>query len=56
MEITTVNGQLVIKATLSSGVPSKSGKSTILATTNGFIPVAGQPDIKVSLNVIKMHS
>ena len=52
MEIKLTGNTLTITATISSGVPSKSGKSNIVATTNGFIPVEGS-DIKVSLNVIK---
>lgn len=31
---------------------SKSGKSRIVDTSNGFVPIAGT-DIKVGLNVIK---
>ena len=51
MEIKIVGDKLTITATLSSGVPSSSGKSLIVATTNGFAPVADS-DAKVSLNVI----
>ena len=52
MEIKLTGNTLTITATISSGVPSKSGKSNIVATTNGFVGVDGS-DIKVSLNVIK---
>jgi len=52
MEIKIVGDKLTITATLSSGVPSSSGKTLIVATTNGFVSVADS-DVKVSLNVIK---
>jgi hypothetical protein len=52
MEIKVEGNKLTITCILSSGVPSKSGKTNIVATTNGFTPVAGS-DIRVSLNVIK---
>ena len=52
MEIKVTGDKLTITCTIGSGVPSKSGKSNIVATTNGFVPVADS-DIKVSLNVIK---
>lgn len=52
MEIKLTGNVLTITTPISSGVPSKSGKSNIVATTNGFVSVDGS-DIKVSLNVIK---
>ena len=52
MEIKLTGNTLTITATVSSGVPSSSGKSLVVATTNGFVGVDGS-DIKVSLNVIK---
>jgi len=52
MEIKVDGEKLTITATLSSGVPSSTGKSLVVATTNGFMAVAGT-DIRVSLNVIK---
>ena len=52
MEIKLTGDKLTITCTIGSGVPSSSGKSLIVATTNGFVPVADS-DIKVSLNVIK---
>lgn len=52
MDIKLVGEKLTITATISSGVPSSSGKSLVVATTNGFVGVDGS-DIKVSLNVIK---
>jgi hypothetical protein len=53
MEITVVNNQLVIKADMGQGTPSKTGKTLIVATTSGFIPVPNHPELKLSLNVIK---
>lgn len=52
MEIKVEGSTLTITCPLSSGVPSKSGKTLVVATTNGFIDIAGS-NIKVSLNVIK---
>lgn len=33
--------------------PSKSGKTTIIASTGGNISVAGKPEIKLGLNCYK---
>ena len=52
MDIKIEGNKLTIVTTISSGVSSKSGKTLIVATTNGFVPVEGS-DLKVSLNVIK---
>lgn len=52
MDIKLVGDKLTITATISSGVASSSGKTLVVATTNGFVGVNGS-DIKVSLNVIK---
>ena len=52
MDIKITGDKLTITATIGSGVPSKSGKTNIVATTNGFISVPNS-DIKVSVNVIK---
>ena len=52
MEIKVVGDKLTIICTIGSGVPSSSGKSLVVATTNGFVRVPDS-DIKVSLNVIK---
>ena len=52
MDIKLEGNKLTITATLDSGTPSASGKTMVVATTNGFVAVAGT-DIKVSLNVIK---
>lgn len=52
MDIKVEGDKLTITATISSGVPSSSGKTLVVATTNGFAAVADS-DLKVSLNVIK---
>ena len=44
--------QLTITATISSGVPSSSGKTLVVCSSNGFIPIPGS-DLKLSINVIK---
>ncbi len=49
----SVNGKtLTIVADIGPGERSASGKSLVVATTNGFIAVDGS-DIRVSLNVIR---
>ena len=51
-----VNGQtLTITCQLSPGTSSKSGKTLVVASTNGFVPVEGT-NLKVSLNVVKPRS
>lgn len=52
MDIKIEGSKLTITCTLGSGVPSSTGKTLVVATTNGFVPVEGT-DIKVSLNVVK---
>ena len=52
MEIKVEGDRLTIVCTLGTGVLSSSGKSLVVATTNGFQSVVGT-DIRVSLNVIK---
>ena len=52
MNIKLEGDKLTITCTLSSGVLSHTGKTLIVATTGGFVPVAGS-DLRVSLNVIK---
>lgn len=46
--------EVVIRAKLTTGSPSSSGRSLVVATTNGFVPVEG--NFKVSLNIIKSRS
>lgn len=55
MEIKVEGNTLTIICPLGSGVPSQSGRSLVVATTNGFTPVANS-NIRVSLNVIKPRS
>ena len=51
----TVSGNiLTIKVDLSKTYgPSKSGKTTIISTSEGNIPIPGHQDIKMGLNVYK---
>lgn len=44
--------EIVIRAKLTTGTPSASGKNLTVATTKGFVPVADS-NLKVSLNIIK---
>lgn len=55
MEAKLEGNELTIKVTVSSGVPSSTGKTLVVATTNGFTDVPGT-DLKMSLNVIKPRS
>ena len=48
-------GTLVITCPINGGVPSRTGKSLVVATTNGFADVPGS-DIRVNLNAIKPRS
>lgn len=52
MEMKVENNILTITTPIGGGVPSKSGKTLVVATTNGFVQVQGT-DLSVSLNVIK---
>lgn len=52
MEIKVEGNNLIIKAPLSSGVSSRSSKTLVVATTNGFVDVPDS-NIRVSLNAIK---
>ncbi len=52
MDIKVEGDKLHITCTIGSGVPSSTGKSLVVATTNGFMAVVGS-DLRVSLNVIK---
>jgi len=55
MDIKVEGSKLTIVCTLGSGVPSKSGKTLVVATTNGFVDVI-EAGIRVSLNVVKPRS
>jgi len=52
MEIKLEGNKLTITCSIGSGVPSSSGKTLVVATTNGFVPVPDS-NLRVSLNVIK---
>ena len=52
MDVAVKNGTMTIIMTLGAGAPSASGKTLIVASTNGFVPVPGG-DLRVSVNVIK---
>ncbi len=43
---------LIIEVAIGEGVMSKTGKSIVVASTNGFITIPGT-DMKINLNVIK---
>lgn len=48
---------LIIKVDLTKSFgPSTSGKTTIIASTEGNAPVPGREDIKIGLNVFKKRS
>lgn len=55
MEFKLVGNKLTITCTVDGATISKSGKSMLVATTNGFTQVPGT-DLKVSINVIKPRS
>ena len=52
MNIKLDGSKLTITCEIGKGTPSSTGKTLVVATTNGFVPVEGT-DLKVSLNVIK---
>ena len=52
MEFRVEGNKLIIIAEIGPGKSSASGKTLVVASTNGFVPVAGS-DLKVSLNVIQ---
>jgi len=55
MEVEIKNGKLIITLPTQKPAPSKSGKSMIVATTNGFASttaeVGGKP-VRISVNAI----
>lgn len=46
------DNKLIITADIEAGRPSKSGKTLVVATTSGFVPVADS-NLSISLNVTK---
>ena len=54
VETKVEQGNLIITVDLSQALgPSASGKSVIIATTEGNIDVPGTPDVKFGLNVYR---
>lgn len=52
MDIKVEDNKLILTVPLSGGILSKSGKTLVVASTSGFIPVP-DTDMQLSLNVIK---
>jgi hypothetical protein len=52
MEARVEGNNLILTVPLTGGNASKSGKSVLVASTNGFKPVAGSV-LRYSLNVIE---
>ena len=52
MEIKIENNVLMIDVPLSSGTPSASGKSLVVASTGGFIDIPGS-EVRINLTAIK---
>jgi len=58
MRITYENGEVVVRIPCTvedakAAPPSKTGKSRMIASTNGFAAVPGAPDgVRLSLNLI----
>lgn len=55
MEMKIENNVLTITVPLTQGTPSKTGKTLVVASSNGFMEVP-DTNIRVSLNVIKPKS
>ena len=54
VEVKTEHGKLVITVDLAKDLgPSASGKSIMIATTEGNVDVPGVPDTKFGLNVYR---
>jgi len=54
MNVTGNGNILTIKVDLSKTFgPSKSGKTTIIATSEGNVDVPGAPGVKIGLNIYK---
>lgn len=52
VQMTIENGILVIRIDPKQRLErSKSGKTTIVASTAGNVPVPGNPDVKIGVNV-----
>ena len=54
VEMKVEHGKLVITVDLTKELgPSSSGKSVIIATTEGNVDVPGAPGVKIGLNVYR---
>ena len=54
VEMKVDHGKLVITVDLAKDLgPSASGKSVMIATTEGNTDVPGEPDVKIGLNVYR---
>lgn len=57
VDIEVRGSKLVITCDLDKDFgPSKSGKTTIIASTDGNIGLPGKPDIKLGLNLYKSRT
>ena len=52
METKVTGNKVTIELDITKGVPSSTGKSMVVFSTSGFVPVEGT-DLKVSINVIR---
>jgi hypothetical protein len=54
IELRVEHGKLIVTVDLSTELgPSSSGKSVMIATTEGNVEVPGAPDVKMGLNVYR---
>ena len=54
VEMKVEHGKLTVTVDLAKDLgPSASGKSVIIATTEGNTDVPGEPDVKIGLNVYR---
>jgi len=54
IELRVEYGKLIVTVDLSKELgPSSSGKSVMIATTEGNVEVPGAPDVKIGLNVYR---
>ena len=54
VEMKVEHGKLIVTVDLAKELgPSASGKSVIIATTEGNTDVPGEPDVKIGLNVYR---
>lgn len=55
VELKVEHGKLIVTVDLTKELgPSSSGKSVIIATTEGNIDVPGEPHVKLGLNVYRV--